>query len=93
MSTDCKSEDISILPEAKIFNLKKKNKPTTRQGLCKGSLDIPTSTVYLKIQSGSFHGSKEKEAVLVSAHPVRKKKQPGSHLPDPLKPDYAATSF
>lgn len=47
MSTDCKSEDISILPEAKIFNLKKKK---SRQGLCKGSLDIPTSTVYLKIQ-------------------------------------------
>lgn len=27
MNTDCKSEDISILPEAKFFNLKKKKSP------------------------------------------------------------------
>lgn len=30
MSTDCKSEDISISPEAKIFNLKKKKKNPVR---------------------------------------------------------------
>lgn len=31
--------------------------------------------------------------MLVSAHSVRREKQPGSHLPNPLMPDFATASF